>query len=65
MSVLFLVEAAGGSFIRKAAEDLKPDDMMVFDGPDAMAGIDAAKRQLDAEIEAAGGLEAWQHSEHP
>jgi hypothetical protein len=59
MSVLFLVEAPDGTLIRKAAEDLLPDDMLVFDGPDATAAIDAAKARLDADIKAAGGLEAW------
>ena len=59
MSVLFLVEAPDGSMTRKAASELRPDDMMVFDGPDATAAIDAAKAQLDADIKAAGGLEAW------
>lgn len=60
MSVLFLIEAPDGSLTHKLADDLKPDDMMVFDGPGSTAGIDAAKAQLDAEIEAAGGFDAWQ-----
>ena len=33
--------------------------VVVFDGPDAFAEADAATARLDAEIEAAGGLEAW------
>lgn len=63
MSAVFLVEAPDGTLIRKISEDLKPEDMLVFDGPDSAAGIDAAKAQLDAEIRAAGGFEAWQRAE--
>ncbi len=55
----FLVERPDGTYDRKARADLKPDDMMVFDGPDSFADINAAKAELDAEIEAAGGLDAW------
>lgn len=33
--------------------------VVVFDGPDAFAEVDAAKARLDAEIETAGGFEAW------
>lgn len=59
MSTLFLIEAADGTLTRKPADRLEPEDMVVFDGPDATAGIDAAKARLDAEIAAAGGLDAW------
>jgi hypothetical protein len=35
----------------------------VFDGPDAFASASAFQARLDAEIEAAGGLEAWRASQ--
>ena len=59
MNISFLVERSDGTLIRKSAEELHPEDRLVFDGPDAFAGIEAAKAQLDAEIAAAGGLNAW------
>jgi hypothetical protein len=33
--------------------------VVIFDGPDAFAEVDAAQHRLDDEIAAAGGLEAW------
>jgi hypothetical protein len=62
MSALFLVEAPNGTLTHKMAEELQPDDMMVFDGPCSTARIEEAKAQLDAEIKAAGGFEAWQRA---
>jgi hypothetical protein len=59
MSISFLVETADGTLIRKVAEELLPDDKLVFDGPDAFASAQAAQDELNAEIKAAGGLEAW------
>lgn len=53
------VELADGTIVRKRFEDLLPDDRIVFDGPDAFADVDAAQAALEAEIEAAGGLEEW------
>lgn len=55
----FLVEMSDGSLLRKRFEDLRPNDRLVVDGPDAFASTDAAQCQLDQEIEAAGGIEAW------
>ena len=55
----YLVEMSDGTLTRKAAGDLQPEDMMVFDGPDAFSASDAAQASLDAEIAAAGGLDAW------
>lgn len=59
MSGNFLVELADGTLIRKGRDELKPDDKLVIDGPDAFSGSQAAQRKLDEEINAAGGLEAW------
>lgn len=59
MSVTFLVEAPDGTVARKAPEDLTPGDILVFDGPPATSVIDEARGNLEAEIEAAGGLDAW------
>lgn len=59
MSETFLVEMADGTFRRKVAEDIRPEDMLVFDGPSAFSDLEAAQAKLDTEIAAAGGLEAW------
>ena len=67
MSVSFLVQSPDGTYARKTREELQPEDRVVFDGPGAFAGVDAAKRRLDDDIAAAGGLEAWraQGKDHP
>ncbi len=62
MSVSFLVETEDGRLIRKQAEDLKPDDRLVFDGPEAFKAEREAQAALEAEIKAAGGLEAWRRT---
>lgn len=59
MNASFLVETADGTLLRKAAEDLRPDDRLVIDGPQAFSSLEAAQAALEAEIAAAGGLEAW------
>lgn len=59
MSILFLVLDANGTYSRKLPEDRLPDDRLVFDGPGSTASLEAAKMTLEAEIEAAGGLEKW------
>lgn len=59
MTATYLVEMSDGTLVRKTAADLRPEDMMVFDGPDAFRHIAAEQSKLDAEIAAAGGLEAW------
>lgn len=62
MNEKFVVEMPDGSYITKLEADLKSDDLIVFDSPESFDGIAAAKARLDAEIEAAGGLLAWQDS---
>lgn len=59
MSTSFLVEAADGTLVRKSVEELRPEDRVVFDGPGAFTAAQAAQDKIDAEIRAAGGLEAW------
>lgn len=59
MTTTFLVELPDGSFVKKAADDLRPDDMLVFDSPEEFDHLAAVQAKLNAEIEAAGGLEAW------
>ena len=63
MTDTYAVEMTDGTLLRKAAADLQPEDMMVFDGPDAC--IDSATEQatLGAEIAAAGGLQAGRSHE--
>ena len=57
-----LVELPTGDFVRKQRRDLLPTDLVCFDGPDAFADVDRLQGKLNAEIEAAGGLEAWRHA---
>lgn len=59
MNTIFLVESASGTFVRKTREELLPEDRIVVDGPGAFQGAEAARDRLNAEIEAAGGLDAW------
>ena len=59
MNESFLVEMTDGTLVRKAAAELKPHDHLVFDGPDAFLDAAAAQAKLEAEIAAAGGLDAW------
>jgi len=59
MNASFLVEAADGTFIRKTREELLPEDRLVFGGPGAFSGVEAAQKRLDADIASAGGLEEW------
>ena len=61
----YLVEMTDGTLIRKAAADLKPEDMMVFDGPDAFIDSATEQAKLDAAISAAGGLDAWRVAGSP
>lgn len=55
----YLVELPNGDFVRKEKAELLPTDLICFDGPDAFADIHRANAWLQAEIDAAGGLEAW------
>lgn len=59
MSITFLVESADGTLVNRSREELRPDDRVIVDGPNAFRGIHVAQRELDAEIDAAGGLDAW------
>ena len=59
MTGTFLVETPGGALLRKAEDDIAPDDMLVFDGPDAFQNLQDAQAALNAEIAAAGGIDAW------
>ena len=59
MTVTFLVETADGRLVRKPVEEVKPEDRLVFDGPDAFKAELQAQASLEAEIRAAGGIEAW------
>ncbi len=59
MTETFLVEASDGSLLLKPAADVQPGDRLVFDGPDAFRALQDAQAALDAEIAAAGGIEAW------
>lgn len=59
MNCNFLVELPDGTIIQKRSEDIQPDDRIVFDGPDAFSSSAAARQRLEAEIAAAGGLDAW------
>ena len=61
MNDTFLVEMPDGSYVAKLEADLRPDDLVVFDSPQSFDGIAAAQAKLDAEIAAAGGLDAWRH----
>lgn len=54
-----LVELPTGEFVRKQRRDLLPTDLVCFDSSDAFADLDSLQAKLSAEIEAAGGLEAW------
>ena len=65
MSDGLLVEQRDGTFTRKQRDELQPEDRVVFDGPGAFAGTDKLQRELDAEIAAAGGLEAWRAAHAP
>jgi hypothetical protein len=59
MSFTFLVELATGAIVRKTREELLPSDRIVFDGAEAFQGAQAAQKRLEADIEEAGGLDAW------
>lgn len=59
MSITFLVRHADGTYTRERPEDVRSDDLMVFDGPESTAALDEADAALKAEIQAAGGLEQW------
>lgn len=60
--VQFLVEMPDGTLVMKDADDLQPEDLVVFDGPDAFRAVEIEVEKLEAEIAAAGGLEAWRRA---
>jgi hypothetical protein len=64
MSHYFLVQTSDGHLVRRAGGELKPTDRVVVDGPDAFKSASAAQRELEAEIAAAGGLEAWRANQN-
>lgn len=54
-----LIRLADGSVVSKPWEQLSDDDRVVVDGPEAFKGVDRVQRELDDEIAAAGGVDAW------
>lgn len=57
-----LIELVDGSLATKPRPDLQSDDVRVFDGPAAFTSVTDLQAQLEAEIAAAGGLEAWREA---
>lgn len=58
-----LVELPDGTLVRKQDGDLRPQDRAVFDGPEHWTTTAAIQTDFEAEIAAAGGLEAWKKLE--
>jgi hypothetical protein len=54
-----LVECADGTLVRVQDGEIKATDCIVFDGPDAFAEVAHLEAAFEAEISAAGGLQAW------
>jgi hypothetical protein len=59
MKTELLVKAPDGSLAYKQRGQLLPTDVVIVDGPDAFAGVDAIVADFEAEVAAAGGLDAW------
>lgn len=59
-----LIETTDGKLIRKERRDIAQGDFVVFDGPDAFESTTRLQRELEAEIAAAGGIEAWRAQHH-
>jgi hypothetical protein len=59
MRASFWVELPDGSLVRKSADAIRDEDLVIVDSPDAFAEADSAHAKLEAEIEGAGGLENW------
>lgn len=55
----YLVEQSDGTMVHKPRSEIRDDDMVVFDGPDAYAEAEAAKQRLD------DLLAAWQAVREP
>lgn len=62
MTTTVLIQCADGTYVRKARAELRDTDMVVFDGPDTHAALEAAQARLESEIAAAGGIEKWKVS---
>ena len=59
-----LVALPDGRLVRKPFDDLKPNDMVVMGSGGAFEAEAAAMQaEFEAEIAAAGGLEAWKKLE--
>ena len=58
-----LVQLPDGTQVRKQDEDIQPEDMLVFDGPEFWAENAAEQAAFEAQIAAAGGLQAWKKLE--
>ena len=55
-----VVEVAPGVFKRKPWSELRGEDLIAFGGgPETADEASRMQREFEAEIEAAGGLEAW------
>ena len=59
MTTKFFVELPDGTYVSKAHADLQPEDLVVFDSPESFNYVAEAQAKLDAEIAAAGGIDAW------
>lgn len=54
-----LVETPDSKLVRKEMGEIAPNDLLVFDGPNAFESTERLQRELEADIAAAGGLQAW------
>jgi hypothetical protein len=59
MNITFRVRLGDGTEANKSQEDLCPEDVVLTDGPETTAVLDAAAADLEDEIRAVGGLENW------
>lgn len=59
MSETILVRLPDGSLVDKPQHELTSDDRVVLDSPESFRELDEARKRLDAEISAAGGIEKW------
>ena len=50
MNETFLVEQPDGTLVYKTAEELRPDDLVLFDHPDAFSDLLSAHRRRLEEI---------------
>lgn len=60
-----LVQEPDGTYVQKSPDELRPDDLVVLDGPDAFEAEKKLQAGLDAEVAAAGGFEAWRARGRP